>query len=133
MKRLPIRVVQEIDRREDQWVQLASELAADRRVWMRAGQLRNILGVAERGNSWAAVALFMRYQAARPQAQISSEWVEKAIGRLEELQTAARDLAPAGDEDLRRQIHLDLVSRVLGYTIRWLAWNQFISKQGGRP
>ncbi len=131
MKRLPIHVIQEIDRREDQWVQLAKDLAADQKVWDRERQVRNILGVAEEGSSWPAVTLFMRYQAAR--GQLQRDWIEKAIGQLESLQSVARDLAVPGDEDLRRQVHLDIVSRVLGYTIRWLAWNQYISKHGGRP
>jgi hypothetical protein len=130
MKRLPIHVIQEIDRREDQWVQLAKDLAEDQKVWDKERQVRNILGIAEEGSSWPAVALFMRYQAAR--GQLQRDWVERVIGQLEGLQGVARGLAMPGDEDLRRQVHLDLVSRVLGYTIRWLTWNQFIGKQGGR-
>lgn len=130
MKRLPIHVVQEIDRREDQLVELARELAKNQNVRDKERQLRNILGVAEEGSSWPAVDLFMRYQAARH--QLPRDWVESAIGQLEGLQSVARDLAGAGDDDLCRRVHLDLVSRVLGYTIRWLAWNQFISTRGGR-
>ncbi len=90
-------------------------------------QLRNIQGVAEGSNSWAAVALFIRYQAAR--GEVPKNWAEDTVARLEKLQGQAKELASKfrGVDD--KVVHMEIVSRVLGYAVRWHVWDV---KGGGK-
>lgn len=80
-------------------------------------QLRNIQGVAEQSTSWAEVELFIRYQAARKEIPI--EWAQSAIETLSGLEEVAKRIASGEPPEVIRRIHLELIRRVLGYTVRW--------------
>jgi hypothetical protein len=84
-------------------------------------QLRNIQEVAESSDSWKALELFIRYQAAR--GEIDEGWAERAIQRLENLREEAQSLAGQVAGADVRAIHLALVARVLGYAVRWHTWD----------
>ncbi|HXG36570.1 MAG TPA: hypothetical protein VNL15_06355 [Dehalococcoidia bacterium] len=86
----------------------------------KEGQLRNILAIAEESRSWALVDLFMRYQAGR--GQLDPDWTRKAISELEELKQLAKNIAQDRQQEVVGQVHLELVKRVLGYTIWWYVW-----------
>jgi hypothetical protein len=83
-------------------------------------QLRNILEVAESTDSWKALELFIRYQAAR--GELPKDWAESAIQALDALQQDAQSIAQhTGDP--AKTIHLELVTRVLGHAVRWHVWD----------
>ncbi|GBD08601.1 hypothetical protein HRbin22_00842 [Candidatus Thermoflexus japonica] len=84
-------------------------------------QLRNIQEVAEQSTSWAEVELFIRYQAARK--EIYATWADTAIQKLKDLETIARSIVGTADESAIRKVHLELIRRVLGHTVRWHVWH----------
>jgi len=97
-------------------------------------QLRNIQEIAEQSTSWAEVELFIRYQAAR--REIPVDWAKETITKLEELRGMARSIVGVEDNSLIRKVHLELVRRILGYTVRWHVWHTKgetqVVKGGGR-
>ncbi len=128
MRRLKPQTRREIAKLEDQLVEKAQKIAQN--LWdeldtgqRRDGkvrQLRNILEVAESTDSWKALELFIRYQAARK--EIPGVWAESAIQELSALQTYAREIArTTGDSE--KTIHLELITRVLGHAVRWHLWD----------
>ena len=128
MRKIDPVVRREIAVRDDQWVQKARELASS--LWKRlkekerkdgkVRQLRNIQSIAEESESWAALALFIRYQAAR--GELPRQWAEETVESLEKLKDEARSLAASRKAD-PRAVHMEIVSRVLGYTVRWHVWD----------
>ncbi len=128
---------QKIRDMDDKWVQKAQSLALSLMESLegkgngeadKERQLRNIQSVAEQSNSWRALELFMRYQAARK--EIPENWVGEAIDILGDLEKDARTmLAPVNADTDISSIHMELVSRVLGYTIRWHVWNAAQKKE----
>ncbi len=128
MRRLKSQTRREIAKLEDQLVEKAQKIAQN--LWdeldtgqRRDGkvrQLRNILEVAESTDSWKALELFIRYQAARK--EIPGAWAESAIQELSALQTYAQEIArTTGDSE--KTIHLELITRVLGHAVRWHLWD----------
>lgn len=90
-------------------------------------QLRNVLAIAESAASWPVVELFVRYQAARE--ELPAAWARPAIKELEGLEQLARNIAPGADASVIEQLHMELVRRVLGYTVWWHVWDM----KGQRP
>ena len=133
MRKLTPQTRKEIAKLEDQLVEKAQKIAqslwdemntAQRRDG-KARQLRNILEVAEGTDSWKALELFIRYQAAR--REIPKSWAEFAIRELDTLQQDAQSIAQrTGDE--AKGIHLELVTRALGHAVRWHLWDKEKSK-----
>ena len=82
----------------------------------KEGQLRNILEIAQDATSFLHVEVFILYQAARK--QIPREFVDSLLTTLKDLESLAREIAQATRED-PKTIHLELVTRFLGYLIRW--------------
>jgi hypothetical protein len=127
MRTLHPRIRREIEKQDDELVQTARSLAEDLRKSLKKKdedkrrQLRNIQDIAESSDSWKALELFIRYQAARD--EIDRGWAESAIQRLERLQEMAQSLASQVAGADARAIHLALVSRVLGYAVRWHTWD----------
>ncbi len=117
----------EIAAQDDRWVEEARELVKGLKGQDKHGQLRNIQAVAEETDSWAAVALFIRYQAARD--QVPKKWANDAVERLERLQAYAKELAGRIPEADEKAIHMGIVSRVLGFAVRWHVWDV---KGGGK-
>ncbi len=128
------RLWRQIEAQEEKMVRTAQELAdqmkeaieqEERRTLSerdhKERQLRNIQGVAEQSTSWAEVELFIRYQAAR--REIPKAWMERAVETLGDLRAMARDIAPNEPEEVIQRIHLELIRRVLGYTVRWHVWH----------
>lgn len=126
MRTMSAQARMQIAAQDNLWVKEAHEIAQS--LWKELGrrgegkerQLRNIQSVAEETPSWAALALFIRYQAAR--GEIPKGWSEKTVARLEELQQQAKEIAsrvPGADE---KAVHMEIVSRVLGYAVRWHVW-----------
>lgn len=118
-------LLRKLDEQQRRLVRTAQQLA--QKLQEKAGgdrdkerQLRNILAMAEQGSCWALVNLFIRYQTARDQLPIS--WCDFAIGQLAGLRDLAQEIVGASDEGLVEQVHLELVKRVLGYTIWWYVW-----------
>jgi len=120
MRTLPPRIRHEIEKRDDELVQLARSLTSSLRDDKRR-QLRNIQDIAEGSDSWKALELFIRYQAAR--GEIDKAWAESAIQRLGDLQRIAKGLASQVAGVDAGAVHLALVSRVLGYAVRWHTWD----------
>ena len=120
MRTLPPRIRHEIEKQDDELVQLARNLTSGLRDDKRR-QLRNIQDIAEGSYSWKALELFIRYQAAR--GEIDKAWAESAIQHLADLQRTAEGLASQVAGTDARAIHLALVSRVLGYAVRWHTWD----------
>jgi len=128
MRKLSPKTRQAIAAIEDELVAKAREIA--RELWKtlnerqrkdgKVRQLRNILEVSENTNSWKALALFIRYQAARGELDIG--WAEKLVGTLKELENKARDLVKQYHDQVR-DVHLELVTRVLGHAVRWHHWD----------
>lgn len=135
MRTVTTQVRKEIAAREDTWIEEAYSIAQD--LWAalgrkgdgKEGQLRNIQSVAEESNSWEAVALFIRYQAAR--GQVPKKWAEDTVSRLEKLREQAKELASHSQGADEKSVHMEIVSRVLGYAVRWHVWD--VKKQGGNP
>ncbi len=80
------------------------------------GQLRNILEIAQDATSFLHVEVFLLYQAARK--QIPREFVDPLLKSLKNLESLAKAIAQATRED-PKNIHLELVTRFLGYLVRW--------------
>ncbi|MGQ9715882.1 MAG: hypothetical protein ACUVST_14135 [Anaerolineae bacterium] len=121
MRAINVIAKREIAAQDDKWVREAQELVRGLKGQDKHGQLRNIQAVAEESNSWSAVALFIRYQGARD--QVPKQWAENAVKRLEGLQADAKELAskvPGADE---KAIHMEIISRVLGFAVRWHIWD----------
>jgi|GEM_PF-522450 hypothetical protein len=127
-------ILRAIKEREESLVNMAEELARNlaeifhqeekkplNEKEHKERQLRNIQEVAEQSTSWAEVELFIRYQAARK--ELYTAWAERAIQKLKELQGIARSIVGAADESTIRNVHLELVRRVLGHTVRWHVWH----------
>lgn len=126
MRRLDPRMRQEIEKRDDEWVQEAHKLATRLRELEgkkedKRGQLRNIQNVAESGDSWAALDLFIRYQAAR--GQLKTGWAEEAVALLGGLEKKAEAIARVVQNANPKDVHLEIVARVLGYAVRWHTWD----------
>ena len=125
MKTISAPVRMKIDAQDNTWVEEAHQIATS--LWEslnqretkegKERQLRNIQSVAEGSNSWAALALFIRYQAARE--QVPKQWAEDTVARLEKLREQAKELAAQFQGADEQAIHMELVSRVLGYAVRW--------------
>lgn len=112
----------QIEAQTEALIQKAEKLATQMKESLKEGddkerQLRNIQEVAEQSTSWAEVELFIRYQGARK--QIPAAWVPKAIEALSELEKVAKSIASGEPPEVIRRIHLELIRRVLGYTVRW--------------
>jgi hypothetical protein len=120
MRTLPPRIRHEIEKQDDELVQLARNLTSGLRDDKRR-QLRNIQDIAEGSDSWKALELFIRYQAAR--GEIDKAWAESAIRHLGDLQRIAKGLASQVAGVDAGAVHLALVSRVLGYAVRWHTWD----------
>jgi len=128
MRKLNLKTRKAIAEREDQLVQTSQSIA--QQLWKslkdaqkrdgKVRQLRNILEVAESTDSWKALELFIRYQAAR--GEINKTWAEGTIQTLEELQSMANEIAKANKAN-PKTVHLELVTRVLGYAVRWHRWD----------
>lgn len=95
-------------------------------------QLRNIQAAAEQSPSWPPVELFIRYQAAR--GELYTEWAEMAIQVLSDLRSEAQSIVGSRDPQLIGAVHMELVRRTLGYTVRWHVWDAkgAASKEGKR-
>ncbi len=122
MRQLSLVTIKNIRDMDDELVERAKELVEDFKKEDR--QLRLIKNMAESSRSWKAVALFIRYQAARK--QIDETWAKNAIENLECLKIKAKSLAgePGSPrEDSTDEIFMELASRVLGYAVRWHVWN----------
>ncbi len=128
MRKLNPKTRKAIAEREDELVQKAQniakalwdELDPGQRLDGKIRQLRNILEVAESTDSWKALELFIRYQAARK--EIPKSWAEAAIQQLDVLQRDAQEIAKdTGDKP--KTVHLELVTRVLGHAVRWHLWD----------
>ncbi len=117
MRPLSITTRRTIEKYDDNWVQKGRELTQNLKS-DKERQLRNIQSIAETSESWKAVALFIRYQAARN--QLDKDWAEEAVAKLEALQNDARSLA---GKDEPKAVHMELVSRILGYAVRWHVWD----------
>ncbi|HXF69761.1 MAG TPA: hypothetical protein VNK89_08130 [Thermoflexus sp.] len=113
----------QIEAQTEDLIQKAEKLAAQMKELLKEGekdkerQLRNIQEVAEQSTSWAEVELFIRYQGARK--QIPAAWVPQAIDALSKLEGIAKRIASGEPPEVIRRIHLELIRRVLGYTVRW--------------
>ena len=128
MRKLNPKTRQAIAAKEDELVQKAREVA--KALWGalnerqrkdgKVRQLRNILEVAESTDSWKALSLFIRYQAARGELDIG--WAEKVIETLEGLGSEARKLAQENKDD-PKAVHLEMVTRLLGHAVRWHLWD----------
>nr|WP_290669651.1 hypothetical protein [Ardenticatena sp.] len=134
MRKLNPRTRQALAAKEDALVQQAREVAealwealdAKQRKDGKGRQLRNILEVAESTDSWKALALFIRYQAARGELDIG--WAEKVIETLEGLESEACKLAQDNKDD-PKAVHLEMITHLLGHAVRWHLWD--VKKGGG--
>lgn len=126
---IPVKAKMQIAAQDDRWVEEAHRVA--QKLWQsltpkqrrdgKERQLRNIQSVAEASGSWAALALFIRYQAAR--GEIPKEWAEETISHLENLREQAKTIASRIPDANENAVHMAIVSRVLGYAIRWHVWD----------
>lgn len=125
MRQLSLATIKKIREMDDDLVDNAMELVEDFKKEDR--QLRLIKNMAESSRSWKAVALFIKYQAARK--QIDETWANDAIENLEGLKINAKSLAEGSASkastkvDSAEEIFMELASRVLGYAVRWHVWN----------
>ncbi len=121
MRQLSMATIKKIKDMDDDLVDRAEKLVEGYKKEDR--QLRLIKNMTESSRSWKAVALFIRYQAARK--QIDETWAKDAIEKLKSLDSLARELASKASpkEDLQDDIFMELASRVLGYAVRWHVWN----------
>ena len=120
MRKLDATIRQQIAARDDYWVQAARKLVDGLKDQNKERQLRNIQSIAEGSDSWDALALFIRYQAARK--ELPKQWAEEAIKQLEDLRRNAQSLAASRGAD-PKIMHMEIVSRVLGYAVRWHVWD----------
>lgn len=117
-------LLRKLDKQQRHLVERAQHLAQslhEKAKEDKERQLRNIQAMAEQGSCWSLVELFIRYQAAR--GQLPASWDNIAISELARLRDLAQSLVGAGDEGLVEQVHLELVKRVLGYTVWWHIWD----------
>ncbi|MGQ9586530.1 MAG: hypothetical protein ACUVXG_14180 [Anaerolineae bacterium] len=84
-------------------------------------QLRNVQDIAEESDSWAVLELFIRYQGAR--GELPKEWAEDAVSRLGSLKKQAEEIASQVQGADAKSIHMEIISRVLGYAVRWHTWD----------
>lgn len=124
MRQLSFAALNTIKEQDDDLVRKAEELV-DSLKDNDERQLRIIQSMAESSSSWEVVKLFMRYQAARK--QIDMAWTDNAIVQLEALENNAKSMATPRDN--AKDLHMELVSRVLGYAVRRHVWNNAISKR----
>jgi len=120
MRKIAPNVLRQIAIRDDDWVEKARNLVADLANQDKERQLRNIQSIAEESNSWKALELFIRYQAARK--ELPKQWAEAAIKQLGGLRGEAQSIAGKHGADTKI-IHMEIVSRVLGYAVRWHVWD----------
>lgn len=109
-----------IESQDDQWVQMARELTNNLKGKEAERQLRLVQSMAEVSDSWKAVELFIRYQAARD--QLDKEWAKLAIPKLEGLKNSAQKIEKQPDDN-PVSIHMEIVSRVMGFAVRWHVWD----------
>jgi len=120
MRKIAPNVLRQIAVRDDDWVEKAHALVADLKNQDKERQLRNIQSIAEGSDSWKALELFIRYQAAR--SELPKQWAEAAIKQLEGLLSEAQSIAGKYGADIKT-VHMEIVSRVLGYAVRWHVWD----------
>lgn len=109
---------QKIAALDDEWVQEARKLSQGLGTTEdKRRQLRNIQDVAEASDSWAALELFIRYQAAR--GELPRDWAGQACRLLGDLKKRAEEIARQVKGADAKSIHMEIVSRVLGYAVRW--------------
>lgn len=118
MRKLFPRTWKMIRERDDEWVKAGEKLIKGLGDQEVERQLRIIQGVAEESGSWEAVKLFIQYQGSRKEAKIGKDWAQKAVDELESLKNRAEELSRQTGDD-KKGVHLELVSRVLGYAVRW--------------
>lgn len=132
MRKLNATIREKIAAQDDHWVREAESLAQS--LWKsleknerkdgKVGQLRNVLDIAESSDSWEALKLFIRYQAARGQiGKRGRQWAESTVDKLGKLRSQAEQLASKIKGADEKAIHMEIVSRVLGYTVRWHVWD----------
>lgn len=129
MKTIPVQAKIQIAALDTTWVEEAYAIA--RKLWEslsekdrkdgKERQLRNVQSVAERSESWAAIRLFLLYQAAR--GEIPKKWAEETVERLEKLREHAKKTASQVQGADENALHMEIVSRVLGYAVRWHVWD----------
>ncbi len=112
---LPIPVSQRIRAYDSDLIKEAQGLAEGLKE-SRERQIRNMMEAAEQATCWAAVKLFIRYQAARK--QIEGPWAERLIQQLEKLREKADGIAGETKNPVEA-VHLALIVRFLGYLLRW--------------
>lgn len=127
MRRLDPTTRRKIAALDDNWVQEAQKLSQALKGDKRR-QLRNIQDIAEESNSWAALELFIRYQAARN--ELPREWAEDAVNQLANLKKRAEEIASQVRGADAKSIHMEIISRVLGYAVRWHTWEVRPGKSG---
>ncbi len=120
MRKLSPKVLRAITLRDDDWVEKARALVQGLKNQDKERQLRNIQSIAENSNSWKALELFIRYQAARK--ELPKSWAETAIQQLAGLQSEGQSIAKKHSVD-PKAVHMEIVSRVLGYAVRWHVWD----------
>jgi len=122
MRKLAPAVQQHIAALDETWVEEAQELVKGLKGQdSKEGQLRNIQAYAEASDSWKALELFIRYQAARK--QLPKDWAESAVKRLGALQNKAAEIASHVQGADAKAIHMRILSRVLGYAVRQHVWD----------
>lgn len=128
MRTIPVQAKIQIAALDNTWVEEAYAIA--RKLWEsltdkdrkdKERQLRNVQSVAEHSESWAAVRLFLLYQAAR--GEIPKKWAEETAERLEKLREHAKKMASQVQGADENALHMEIISRVLGYAIRWHVWD----------
>ena len=124
MRQLSYAAINLLKDQDDDLVTEAEELV-DKLTENQERQLRIILSMAENSRSWNAVKLFMKYQAARK--QIDMNQTEVAVGKLEALENDAKSIATTTGDNIK-DLHMELISKVLGYAIRRHVWNNAIAK-----
>lgn len=120
MRDITPKALREITRRDNDWVEKARILVEDLKNQDKERQLRNIQSIAENSDSWKALELFIRYQAARK--ELPKQWAEKAIQQLDGLSAEAQNIAHSHGAN-SKAVHMEIVSRVLGYAVRWHVWD----------
>jgi hypothetical protein len=127
MRQLSFAALNAIKKRDDDLVVKAEDLV-DSLKENEERQLRIIQSMAEKSSSWNVVKLFMKYQAARK--QIDMIWTNGAILKLEALSDDAKSIKSiATPKDDVKDLHMELISRVLGYAVRRHVCNNAITKR----
>jgi hypothetical protein len=124
MRQLSFAALNAIKEQDDDLVAKAEDLV-DSLTENEERQLRIIQSMAEKSSSWNVVKLFMKYQAARK--QIDMTWTNGAILKLEALENDARSIATPKDNV--KDLHMELISRILGYAVRRHVWNNAVTKR----